>query len=72
MISCPLLQSYVSGRVLKFVDKIEGKEDVPEDVVKENVECNQLVFLVSQQKILAEQRRLLRKRKWKILIISLF
>lgn len=63
MISCPLLQSYVSGRVLKFVDKIEGKEDVPEDVVKENVECNQLVFLVSQQKILAEQKKALEEKK---------
>ena len=36
---------------------------MPEDVVKENVECNQLVFLVSQQKILAEQKKALEEKK---------
>lgn len=63
MISCPLLQSYVAGRVLKFIDQIEGKKDVPEDVLKENVECNQLVFLVSQQKIIVEQKKTLEEKK---------
>lgn len=63
MISCPLLQSYVASRVLKFVDKIEEKEDVPEAVVKEYVESNQLDFLLSQQIALAEQKDTLEAKK---------
>lgn len=63
MISCPLLQSYVAERVLKFINIIEEKEDVPEAVVKEYVESNQLYFLLSQQIALAEQKDTLEAKK---------
>lgn len=63
MISCPLLQSYVAERVLKFINIIEEKEDVPEAVVKEYVESNQLYFLLSQQIALAEQKDTLETKK---------
>ena len=63
MISCPLLQSYVAERVLKYINIIEEKEDVPEVVVKEYVESNQLYFLLSQQIALAEQKDTLEAKK---------
>ena len=59
MISCPLLQSYVAGRVLDFVNK----EDVTEAVVKEYVEINQFDFLLNQQMALAEQKVTLEANK---------
>ena len=59
MISCPLLQSYVAGRVLDFVNK----EDVTEAVVKEYVEINQFDFLLNQQMALADQKVTLEANK---------
>lgn len=59
VIGCPLLQSYVSAVVLKFIKE----KNITESVVREYMKSNQLDFLLSQQLGLIAQMNLLETEK---------